>query len=169
MPLVVQIKTTSGEVAAVSASYSDTVADLKDKVERTTPLGCIRYMISLACLQAWVAVAEQTEPSPRVHRMESKEGPDGPPACCARDLCRKGKVLDDFKTLADSGLEAHDVLIATVAKPNAEKKPGARVQAEGPAVTGSAPAGPLSRAPFALRDCLSAWACPFLHPPEISR
>ena len=60
MPLVVQIKTTSGEVAAVSASYSDTVADLKDKVERTTPLGCIRYMISLACLQTWVAVAEQT-------------------------------------------------------------------------------------------------------------
>ena len=33
-----------------------------------------------------------------------------------RDLCRKGSVLDDFKTLADSGLEHNDVLIATLSK-----------------------------------------------------
>ena len=83
MPIVVQIKTTGGETASVPAAYSDTVVDLKDKIERTTALGCVR------------------------------------------DLCRKGKVLDDFKTLADSGLEPNDVLIATVlkAKPDAKARP----------------------------------------------
>jgi hypothetical protein len=93
MPIVVQIKTTGGETASVPAAYSDTVVDLKDKIERTTPLGCVR------------------------------------------DLCRKGKVLDDRKTLADSGLEPNDVLIATVikAKPDAKARPRAHAGAPGPA------------------------------------
>jgi hypothetical protein len=72
MPVTVQIKTTAGRTAQISASYADTVADLKAKIERVTSIGCVR------------------------------------------DLCCRGNVLDDDKTLADSGIEAQEVIIATV-------------------------------------------------------
>ena len=72
MPLTVRIRTTGGQEASVTVAFSETVASLKDRVERSTALGAVR------------------------------------------ELCCRGRLLDDAKTLADLGLESHDVLIATV-------------------------------------------------------